>query len=1478
MGRKNEMPQSIVTAISNFFYGAIYLLWRMGAWIVNLIEDLFRMLVGLNPVQSGVNDDKDITNIIIENRTVQQIFLNLVAFATIMLIFFTILQIIREHYKDTKTGGNPYILVFRMVKAMVLFMFVTTACIVGLQLSQVVLRALDSATGRDPDGGIGGVIFGAMAGNANRVAQGAESREAIADDNSYAASIAYNTAQEWIWLEDLTELQIYYGGDPDSDKYDDEDYAYGEIVDLEQAAGSEYTGAFKWGVRFDMTDLAKVYVGGNSYSNEAEGYANPVLSFLTGEDVRVRFHLWIVDKKGKSRKVSRDYQWWKHLMDVFGGPGGLLTGYMFKDNDVSAPHTGFTMGPRLLEDGGDYRYFGIDMNPVTGKPKASLLRQFGLMSGSFFYVDDGKGTTGGDSKSKNKPLLYEYYNRFVYYNTETKVTGRANQKFPDKADPNYVKESDAYINWINDMMKRRRNVSEKLFMFDSQSWLGLYPQHKSFGEMRYTQTSAVLALYSIKDFNWIIGFGGLFIALGVYNSFAFGMIQRIAELGILYMFSPVTLAFFPFDDGQRFNSTFVQPFYKKAISSYAPVLSLNLFFVILPAFDAIRWFESGALNALAGCIVSIALLSMLPKVRTTIQTMLGADPMEEKKLFGKGGVINDTIWKAINAPKNAVDTVKGGLDGLYKASEPFAYVAGRAKAISGLHSQKQRDAQIEKELDARVKKGEFAKDSDEYKKAWAARNKELKKENSLGERLKRARQNLNKQGFQDALNRASGAVKGGYQKLEDAAFSPDKGKRFKKWFGDKWHARQKGLDFKKFNEMIKDGTFAKMDPELRKLFEDKNKDGSTFISFEKFHDYLNKGDGARTAFGVQRAYGYESAKDFVNNAADAAKFAGGKAWGGAKSAAHGVWDRMPHAAVADAAKAAGKRLMQAEHIWDMPWVLGDMLHDARRSLSASGGKLGIFSDIVSDGLSRSGLGKLMKSFSHEKLMADMKEITEAKKKDEDMVGDGRLETDNFLKEKGDAQMERARNFAANNKLIERMYDAGLFDADGNLSILTSDHNRELKNILGEKDGAADLDKLAGLLGKDENGKTKTYTSKQAFIAAQNEELNKLYTLDLADGLANAGFGTNIEAARRAADEYIKFSDIQSSDFAKNFQETVANYQNGNKKQKVTLKSGREIVISNNEALNTYRNDVMSDFHEAASVADWRQAAIYSKSKEWGEQSGIVATKIAQELSINLSNLLKSFDPVLARLTSEGTCQDYIVKGDFAKMAYNILKAREGKLNDVMGSPEEKAYFEKFVQTIEAAPNKSDIWKQAIQFSENLALFGNVKGEMRLDTTTSAYDVFGFVAQAAMTKHFKDRSANEASKYRNFVDQYSNQINGINQDFANVFEELKNITTLANNNNFQLQDMRTKNTKELKSYVADITDALERAYETDKAAIIKKLGSDADYGHLLRSLRDSITASTQLAKNMEFYTEEQKIQAILESAMSKFKGKGLQGQE
>ncbi|MBQ7973414.1 MAG: hypothetical protein IJ295_00445, partial [Clostridia bacterium] len=166
----------------------LYNIWRLLAWVVGQIEKIFRNLAGLG--SSG----NDMVSEIIEHKRVEAIFGNLVGLATALIIFFTIVKIIQDHYKD-KEGGNPYKIVIRTFKGLLMFFFVNAAVTVGIYASGVMFRALDAATGGGTES-IAGQVFKTMAYDANRMRIGSQKGLGAAIPNKYWERIANKTADQ----------------------------------------------------------------------------------------------------------------------------------------------------------------------------------------------------------------------------------------------------------------------------------------------------------------------------------------------------------------------------------------------------------------------------------------------------------------------------------------------------------------------------------------------------------------------------------------------------------------------------------------------------------------------------------------------------------------------------------------------------------------------------------------------------------------------------------------------------------------------------------------------------------------------------------------------------------------------------------------------------------------------------------------------------------------------------------------------------------------------------------------------------------------------------------------------------------------------------------------------------------------------------------------------------------------------------------
>ena len=210
------------------------------------------------------------------------------------------------------------------------------------------------------------------------------------------------------------------------------------------------------------------------------------------------------------------------------------------------------------------------------------------------------------------------------------------------------------------------------------------------GFFSYTNLRTVNALYDLGDINFIVGFIALVSALGVYLNFAFGLIKRAVNMAVLYIMSPISIAFYPFDDGSKFNQQFVSPFYKEAISAFAVIISLNIFMLLLnPVQTAVK----NLIGPVFSWIALVAFVSMLPGIRDTICSVLGAAKMESK---GLGQMIDDAAnslsspFKGLksntvaNAKKKIGDLktkVKDGVDAFGKATGLSDKLAGLKKKV-----------------------------------------------------------------------------------------------------------------------------------------------------------------------------------------------------------------------------------------------------------------------------------------------------------------------------------------------------------------------------------------------------------------------------------------------------------------------------------------------------------------------------------------------------------------------------------------------------------------------------------------------------------------------------------------------------------------------------------------------------------------------------------------------------------------------------
>lgn len=827
------------------------------AFIVDIIEEIFLMLAGVVPIYrapveipiigpDGTVPDiptqefqGDLIRTLIQSQVVQTIFASLIAIATALLIFFTILQLIRNQYKE-KDGGNPYTTVFRMIKGMVLFMFITAAVMVGLQVSGIVLNALNSATAHGTPTSVSGMIFGTKSWSANRgryvPADGVNFTQMNEDLFTQIMGNVETVEQNVFWAANMVEIDAMQAGVPESGRH------FGLVRMRSEASGSNeaiqnwrlYLYNFERVERFVRTEneshrfiIVSVpryelvnmgtpsepnYVQTRVYRNEWQPLSTVVLSVEEETSLGIIYSGWreyshipnndhrlylrstppIGSVMNRSAASIEDFLGWRwsytqytfetdELLraSMFGTWTGThnynrtsIFSNMIESNERlnSVLHSNelkqdvfhvmsnsdsppVPIPPRetrtraadlpILPNPENYpvghvsdsfsvpflvhRYVGVSTAIGTPVPTTTVVNRLNnANSPPFFPGPNASRRTYMDVLNRafnplqfvaGSGLMAEFVllGNPIYRHVMNEISRPIDQGGQGRPEASITNEDVAA--WIDRTMIGR---DRHYILFRAprgatvQSVLNNQHEVALISGLSFREIGAVLSLYSIWSMSNMIGWLGIFIAIGVLLNFAFGLVQRLIEMLVLYMLSPLTIAFYPFDDGQSFNNNFVRPFYKKTIAIFAPLLAMNLFFILIPPIRSIQFFPGGPSNffpnLMASTIVTLALLSMLPAIRSQIMSMLGADSMQEKKA---GSVWRDSMTAVLGGAVGGKIASGKALTGTVKTGAKYT---NRARVGRNLNKGAKMDIRNKEEAYDKAVKGRIGDGADDMYK------------------------------------------------------------------------------------------------------------------------------------------------------------------------------------------------------------------------------------------------------------------------------------------------------------------------------------------------------------------------------------------------------------------------------------------------------------------------------------------------------------------------------------------------------------------------------------------------------------------------------------------------------------------------------------------------------------------------------------------------------------------------------------------
>lgn len=189
------------------------------------------------------------------------------------------------------------------------------------------------------------------------------------------------------------------------------------------------------------------------------------------------------------------------------------------------------------------------------------------------------------------------------------------------------------------------------------------------GELDYFDMGVVTQFYKLRNLDFLIGIFGSIVIMVMFVMSAITFIQRIFDIVLLFIISPVSVSTIPVDDGNRFK-IWRDMTISKVLSAYGIILSMNLFFIIIPQVSSITFFADSFKNGIVKILFLIGGAYAVTKSNIVIAQLTGnnAGQNETQQLLSNmryGGNLakatlgaGATVGGAIIGGKRFVDTKK----------------------------------------------------------------------------------------------------------------------------------------------------------------------------------------------------------------------------------------------------------------------------------------------------------------------------------------------------------------------------------------------------------------------------------------------------------------------------------------------------------------------------------------------------------------------------------------------------------------------------------------------------------------------------------------------------------------------------------------------------------------------------------------------------------------------------------------------------
>lgn len=217
------------------------------------------------------------------------------------------------------------------------------------------------------------------------------------------------------------------------------------------------------------------------------------------------------------------------------------------------------------------------------------------------------------------------------------------------------------------------------------------------GQLDYNNLSVVKDYYNLGDMNFFVGIAGGLVILIMFVISAIMFVQRIFDIILLYIVSPASVSTIPLDDGGRFK-IWREMLISKILGAYGIILSMNIFFLIVPQIGNISFFNNAFKDGIVQLLFVLGGAFAITKANMVIAQLTGsnAGAQEAQQMLGNISTGMHMMRTVGHVAAGTAGMVLGGTDFLTNRHHNATFTESLSSAI---HSQRNQRPVIDRDDD-----------------------------------------------------------------------------------------------------------------------------------------------------------------------------------------------------------------------------------------------------------------------------------------------------------------------------------------------------------------------------------------------------------------------------------------------------------------------------------------------------------------------------------------------------------------------------------------------------------------------------------------------------------------------------------------------------------------------------------------------------------------------------------------------------------